>query len=101
MVARREKIARRAYDEALDAALAKIVSEFKAKAAAVVSSSEMWAVEDYLRRERREIEEIFDYRYSQLLLVFACLVREGHLDESRLSGLSAEKLEIIRRLLSE
>jgi DNA-binding MarR family transcriptional regulator len=59
----------------------------------------MWAIEDYLRQQRRTIDELFDYRYSQLLFVFARLIGQGYLDESRLAGLSDEKLEIIRRLL--
>ena len=58
----------------------------------------MWAVEDYLRRPRRECEELFDYRYSVLPLVFARLIREGHLDEGQLTGLAEEKLEFIRRV---
>ena len=94
------KIARRAYEAALELALAGIMAEFKVKAAAAATPSEMWAIEDYLRRRRREVDEIFDYRYSQLLLVFARLIREGHLDDARLSGLAEEKLEIIRYLLS-
>jgi hypothetical protein len=60
----------------------------------------MWALEDYLRQRRRDIDDIFDYRYSRLLMVFAPLIHEGHLDEARLSDLSEEKLEIIRRLLA-
>jgi hypothetical protein len=95
-----KKSARRAYDAALELTLAGIMAEFKAKAAAAAAPSEMWAIEDYLRRRRREVDEIFDYRYSQLLLVFARLIREGHLDEAQLSGLAKEKLEIIRYLLS-
>jgi Photoprotection regulator fluorescence recovery protein len=95
-----KKIARRAYEAALEAALAGIMTEFKAKAAAAATPSEMWAIEDYLRRRRREIDEIFDYRYSQLLLVFARFVREGNLDGARLTGLAEEKLEILRYLLS-
>ncbi|WP_308163289.1 hypothetical protein [Bradyrhizobium sp. SRL28] len=51
-------------------------------------------------QQRREIDETFDYRYSQLPLVFARLIREGHLDESLLSGLSEEKREIIRSFLA-
>jgi len=43
---------------------------------------------------------MFDYRYSQLPLAFARLVREGHLDETRLAGLSEEKREIVRSFLS-
>ena len=95
-----KKIARGAYEDALESMLAKLVTEFKAKAAAATTPSDMWAVEDYLRQERRELDEIFDYRYSLLPLVFARLIREGHLDLARLNGLSEEKLEIVRRFLS-
>lgn len=94
-----KKVARRAYDAALEAAKAGIVAEFKAKAAAVATLSDMWAIEDDLRRQRRVLDELFDYRYSQLLFVFARLIGEGYLDEGRLAGLSDDKLAIIRRLL--
>lgn len=57
-------------------------------------------IEDYLRQQRREIDESFDFRYSQLPLVFALLIREGHLDENLLAGLSEEKREIIRSFLT-
>ena len=95
-----KKIARGAYEDALESVLAKLLTEFKAKAAAATTLSDMWAVEDYLRQQRRELDETFDYRYSRLPLVLAQLIREGYLDEARLRGLSEEKLEIIRRLLS-
>jgi hypothetical protein len=95
-----KKTARSAYEQARESVLAELVTEFKARAAAVATPSDMWALEDYLRQRRQELDEIFDYRYSQLPLVFARLIREGHLDEARLVGLSEEKLEIIRHLLS-
>ena len=60
----------------------------------------MWEFENYLRQQRRVIDDLFDYRYSQLPLVFAQLIREGHLDESRLAGLSEDKRETIRSFLS-
>jgi hypothetical protein len=94
-----KQVARRAYDAALEAAKAGIVAEFKAKAAAVATLSDMWAIEDDLRRQRRTLDELFDYRYSQLLFVFAQLIGQGYLDEGRLAGLSDDKLAIIRRLL--
>jgi hypothetical protein len=95
-----KKIARSAYDAARDSALAKIMADFMRKANAVTTPSEMWEIEGYLRQQRQEIDELFDYRYSQLPLVFARLVHEGHMDEGRLAGLSEEKREIIRSLLS-
>jgi hypothetical protein len=94
-----KKIARKAFDAALEAALGEVMAEFKRRAAAASTPSDMWEIEDYLRRERREIDELFDYRYSQLLLVFPYLIRKGHLEESLLDGLSEEKREIIRSSL--
>jgi DNA-binding MarR family transcriptional regulator len=94
------RVARKAFDAALDSALNKIMAEFKRRAAAATSPSEMWDVEDYLRAQRREINEVFDYRYSQLLLVFPFLIRLGHMEESLLDGLSEEKRDIIRSSLA-
>src|SRR6266542_975917 len=64
-----KKIARRAYEAARQAVLAAELAEFKVKAAAA-GIDEMWSIGDELRQRRREIEELLDYRYSQLTLVF-------------------------------
>ena len=95
-----KKIARKAFDTALQSALGKVMTEFKRRAATAVTPSDMWETEDYLRQQRREIDERFDYRYSQLPLVFARLIHEGHLEESLLDGVSEEKREIIRSFLA-
>ena len=95
-----KKIARSAFDEALEIALSKVMTEFKTRANAVATPADMWELEDYLHEQRREINEMFDYRYSQLPLAFARLVREGHLDETRIAGLSEDKREVIRKCLS-
>jgi hypothetical protein len=95
-----KKIAREAFDAALEAALAGVLVEFKRKAEGVTTPSALWEIENYLRERRREIDEKFDYRYSQLLFVFVRLIRDGHLDENRLAGLSDEKRNIIRDILS-
>lgn len=95
-----KKIARAAFEAALESALAKVMAEFKRQAAAAATPSDVWQIEDYLRRQRREIDGMFDYRYSRLLLVFVHLIRAGHLDESRLAGLSQDKRDIIRSVLA-
>lgn len=95
-----KKVARRAFDKALERALAKIMAEFKARASAVTTPEEMWAIGEDLYRRRREVEDMFDNRYSQLLLVFPQLIREGYLDQEELSGLADEKMERIRYFLS-
>lgn len=95
-----KKIARRAYDTARDAALAAAIAEFKARAATVATPQEMWAMEDFLRDKGRELDEMLDYRYSILPLVFAQLIRAGHLELAALDGLRADKLEVIERMLA-
>jgi Photoprotection regulator fluorescence recovery protein len=95
-----KKIARTVFDASLELALAKVMVEFKNKANAASAPSEMWEIESYLRRERGKIEEMFDYRYSQLPLVFVRLIREGYLDQAQLAGLSQEKREIVQSFLA-
>jgi hypothetical protein len=95
-----KKVARAAYDKALETALASILAEFKSRASAATTFSEMWDVEDYLKEQRRYLDRMFDYRYSQLTIVFATLIRRGYLDENMLSGLSEEKRQEIRRMLA-
>jgi hypothetical protein len=95
-----KKAARAAFDAALEKALARAMAEFKSRAEAAASPSDMWEIESFLRQRRREIDETFDFRYSQLPLVFARLMQSGLLEERELAGLSEEKLEIIRSLLS-
>ena len=95
-----KKLSRRLFEATLDGELAEVMAEFKAKAAAVTSPQEMWAIRDYLSRKGHEIEQKYDCRYSQLLFVFGRLVREGRLREEQLAELSDEKLSYIQRIVS-
>jgi hypothetical protein len=95
-----KKLARCLFEAALAGELAEVMAEFKAKAAAVAHPDDMWSIQEYLFRKQREVDEKYDYRYSQLLFVFGRLVREGRLREAQLAGLSEEKLSFIRRIAS-
>jgi hypothetical protein len=95
-----KKLARRVFEEALSAELAELIVDFKAKAAAVVRPDDMWSIGELLHRRRREIDEKYDYRYSQLLAVFGRLVRDGRIQDAQLAGMSEEKLSYIRRIAS-
>ena len=94
-----KKLSRRLFEAALETELAEVMTEFKAKAAAAETPEEMWAIQGPAHKQR-EIEEKYDYGYSQLILVFGRLVREGRLREDQLHGLSEEKLSYIHRILS-
>jgi hypothetical protein len=95
-----KKLAHRVFEAALTAELAEIMADFKARAVSVTEPQEMWPLQEYLARKQREIERKYDYRYSQLLLVFARLLREGRIQEAQLTGLSEEKLAYIRHSAS-
>jgi hypothetical protein len=93
---REKKIARHAFEVAVAEELASTVADFKARAAAVAEPEEMWALEQYLRERRHDIDRKYDYRYSQLIWVFGQLLREGRVREEQLAGLSEGKLNDIR-----
>ena len=95
-----KKLSRRVFEAALEAELAEIMTAIKAKVAVLTTPDEMWALQGELARKQREVEEKYDYRYSQLLMVFSRLLRERRVTREQLRGLSDEKLSLIERLLS-
>ncbi|WP_213956575.1 hypothetical protein [Variovorax sp. dw_954] len=95
-----KKLARSVFEAALATELAELIAEFKMRAAAAAEPDDLWSIQEYLHRTRREIDEKYDYRYSQLGLVFGRLLREGRIQEAQLAGLSEEKLSHIRRIAS-
>lgn len=95
-----KKVARRAFDKAQEKECASIMAKLKDLAAKAVKPEDLWAVHDYLTEQRRSIDEKYDYRYSQLILVFSRLLREKWIEENDLQGLSDEKLQAIRYIVS-
>ena len=93
-----KRLSRRVFDAALQRELAEIVTEFKEKAAQVTAPEDMWPIQEYLRDKHHDIQAKYDYRYSQLLIVFGKLLREGRIQEQELRGLSEEKLSYIQRI---
>lgn len=95
-----KKLARSVFEAALTAELAEVMAEFKTRAAAAEEPGDMWSIQEHLYHKRREINEKYDYRYSQLPLVFGKLLREGLIQEAQLASLAEEKLSCIRRIAS-
>ncbi|MDY0330565.1 MAG: hypothetical protein RBR52_08730 [Thiomonas sp.] len=95
-----KRVARRVFAAALQRELADVMDEFKRRAATAKEPEDMWAVEQFLATARREIDSKYDWRYSQLDLVFGRLLREGRIGEGDLQGLSEDKLVYIRRVAS-
>ena len=93
-----KKLARKVFDKAVQSELVGFISQFKAKASAVESIESIWVIRDWLDHRAREIDTEYDFRYSQLIIVFANLVRTGRLDLNELTGLSEEKMLAIKKM---
>jgi len=87
-----KSIARRVFDAALQRELADIMAEFKRRTESAKDPDDLWAIERFLSKARREIDTKYDFRYSQLDVVFARLLYEGRIKESDLDGLSEDKI---------
>jgi hypothetical protein len=89
-------IAHKAFDAAVERELQEVIREAKHRAGQIKEPADLWDLEQYLTQRRKEIDRKYDYRYSQLDLVFGRLLREKWIDEEDLRGLREEKLRAIR-----
>src|ERR1035437_6863750 len=79
-------LARKAFDAALGRELHEVVQEAKKMASQIQQSSDLWDLEHYLTRRRKEIDRKYDYRPSRLTDVFGRLLHEKRLTEGELRG---------------
>jgi len=95
-----KKVARRAFDAALKKECAALMKRLKGLATKAENPDDIWAIHDFLTEQRKVIDEKYDYRYSQLIMVFGRLLRESWIDDEDLEGLSEEKLNAIHLIAS-
>jgi hypothetical protein len=88
-------IARNAFDLALQRELDALIQETKEKVARIKQPSDLWELERYLTQRRKDIDRLYDYRYSVLPVVFGNLIRDGRLTAQDLHGLAEDKLGLI------
>src|SRR5882757_4517595 len=103
-----KKVARRAFDQALDRHLSAITKEAKRMMSNVADPSDLWQVEAYLTESRKTVDRLYQFRYSDLLRVFSNLMQGEWLKEADLVGLQPEKIaditrgaESLRRILAD
>ncbi len=92
-----KKVARRAFDQALERHLSAITAEAKRIMANVADPTDLWQLEAYLTESRKTVDRIYQFRYSHLLQVFSVLMRDDWLKEADLVGLQPEKIADIKR----
>lgn len=93
-----KKIARKAFDIAYQREMDNIKSSLMDKVSQIKTNADIWAIEDFLSAKRKVIDSKYDYRYSQLIMVFGRLLSEGYLNEEDISELSEGKKELIKQL---
>jgi photoprotection regulator FRP-like protein len=94
-----KKAARRIFDKAYRRECHSIRDKLKDMIAAAEDAPDIWRIHDYLSEERVRTDELFDYRYSALIFVFARLLADGLVTEAELNELSPEKVAQIRRIV--
>lgn len=95
-----KKVARRAFDAALKKEYGALLKKLKELATKAEAPEDIWEIHNFLTEQRKTIDDKYDFRYSQLIMVFGRLVREGWIDDKDLDGLSEDKLNAIRLFAS-
>src|SRR5258706_4436053 len=93
---RSEKAIARKPSTRLKRELHEVIQEAKQMASRIQQPSDLRDLEDYLTERREQIDRTYDYRYSQLTLVFGKPLCETRLGEEELRGLREDKLKSIR-----
>ncbi len=91
-----KKIARRIFEATLQRELDEVIQKVKNMALGIKTPKDLWKIEAYLTTTRKDIDDKYDYRYSQLPLMFARLVQEGRISHEDLDGLAENKLGYVR-----
>lgn len=91
-----KKTARRAFDKAFERHCTEITAEAMRMLENVTAPSDIWRVHEYLSEHRKTVDQIYQYKYSDLLLIFTRLMRDGWLTEADLAGLQEEKIARIK-----
>lgn len=91
-------IARRAFEGAYEKECKDLITQMQKRANEAKDPSDIWDLNDFLRKRIKEIEDKYDYRYSMLILVFARLMQEGWLTVDEIEGLNGDKIAKIRYL---
>jgi len=92
-----KKAARRAYDKAFELQCAAITKEVKRMLQKMSNPGDIWRIEEYLYEKRKEVDRLFQFSYSRLILVFSILMRDGWMTDADLAGLDQEKIDRIKR----
>ena len=89
-------IARTVFDAALKQELQEVMQEAKQKANQIKAPADVWKLEHYLTRRRKDIDRKYEFRSSRLTQVFGRLLWERRIREEEIGGLGDDKMKAIR-----
>lgn len=90
-----KKEARRIFDEALQRECDIMIERIRDFAAMAISFQDLTGIKNYLTTSLDKIYRKYDYRYSQLINLFALMLAEGNISRSDLDVFSMDKMEQI------
>ena len=93
-----KKIAKEVFNKAYQRESKKIIKEIKNYK--LEEPDDIWSLSEMLNKREKEIDQIYDYRYSQLVMVFAILIKRGFLSIKEQEGLSEDKLHRITKIIN-
>jgi hypothetical protein len=93
-----QQVARSAFDRAYAREISTIIAVVREQSQMMSCATEVWHLHDLLSSKRHELDGKYDYRYPELILVFARLVKDGWLDIKELEGLEVQKVQKISAL---
>ena len=93
-----KKIAKQAFDLAYERKCQKLIEQIKNHS--LSESDDIWRLGAYIKKQQKEVDRLFDYRYSQLILVFSLLIQKNLLSLEELDGLNEEKMDTIKKIIN-
>ena len=93
-----KKIARDAFDKAYQKCCEEIIKEIQSFS--FDSQDEIWELCNRLNQYRKEVRNIFDYRYSQFFFIFPIMIHKGWITLEDLEGLKEDKMSHFKRATS-
>jgi hypothetical protein len=91
-----KKVARKAFDKALERHCIAAATEARRMLENMTDPSDVWGVEAYLSERRKTMDRTCHYSYSDLLDVFSTLTVDGWLKEEDLGGIQPQKIADIK-----
>lgn len=93
-----KKIAEQAFNKAYERESSCIVEAVRDQASKITKIDDLWYINDFLNARRHDLDGKYDYRESNLIFVFATLIKQKWLQIEELEGLTKDKLAKIAAL---